>query len=76
MQRAEMSSTQWFGKSVVLQVVIDDLRVPVWGTVLGETEDTLRFAVAFEIEDWLIHIEKSAVQPVVEVDARIDQWSQ
>jgi hypothetical protein len=66
MQQAGMDFIQWLGKSVVLQVVSGDLRVPVWGTILGTTE---QFVCVQVDHDWFIQIEKSTIEAVVEVDA-------
>jgi hypothetical protein len=35
----------WIGQSVILQVADNDLRVPLRGMIVGETETTVRFRV-------------------------------
>ena len=34
----------WMGQPVVMQLSSDDLRVPLRGTVVGETDNVVRFA--------------------------------
>jgi hypothetical protein len=38
-----MDFTQSTHKSAVLQIVVDDLRFPLWGVIVGEAEKTVRF---------------------------------
>jgi hypothetical protein len=66
MQNEGINFTKWIAKRVVLQIVIDDLRVPMWGTIVGETAQ----AVRVQVDDFFIEIEKSTIQAVAEVDTR------
>jgi hypothetical protein len=56
----------WVGKHVLLQVVAGDLKVPVRGTLLGETENALKFRIG---DGWDVEIFKSMVMAVEE-----DSW--
>lgn len=56
----------WVGKHVLLQVVAGDLKVPVRGTLLGETANALKFRIG---EGWDVEIFKSMVMAVEE-----DSW--
>ena len=51
----------WVGQPVVLQVAAGDLRVPLRGMILGETEQVIRFRVD---QAWDIDIYKSMVLAV------------
>jgi hypothetical protein len=48
----------WMGQPVVLRVVTGDLRVPLRGTVLSETNDVVRLRIA---DCWDVDIFKSMV---------------
>jgi hypothetical protein len=57
----------WIGQPVVLQVATADLKVPLRGTIVGESEDTLRFRIG---DCWDIDIYKNMVLAVEE-----DNWA-
>jgi len=59
----ESAYASWFGQSVVLHVATGDLRVPMRGTIVGETDTALRFRIA---ENWDIDIFKTMVLAVEE----------
>jgi hypothetical protein len=48
----------WMGQPVILRVVTGDLRVPLRGRLLSETEEVLRLRIA---DSWDIDIFKSMV---------------
>jgi hypothetical protein len=54
----------WMEQPIVLQVAAGELRVPLRGTIVGETEDALRFRVC---KTWDIGVLKSMVLAVEEV---------
>ena len=54
---------QWAAQSVVLQVKSADLRVPLRGVILGETQQTIRFRVD---DNWDIDIYKHMILAVEE----------
>jgi len=54
---------QWAAQSVVLQVKSADLRVPLRGIILGETQQTIRFRVD---DSWDIDIYKHMILAVEE----------
>ena len=56
----------WVGKNVLLQVAAGDLKVPVRGTIIGETEKSLKFRIG---DGWDVEIFKSMVMGVEE-----DSW--
>jgi hypothetical protein len=58
----------WIGQSVVLQVLTADLRVPLRGIVVGESDEVLRFRVG---EGWDIDIYKNMIL-AVEQDNRAE----
>ena len=51
----------WVGQPVVLQVAAGDLKVPLRGMILGETDEVIRFRVD---QAWDIDIYKSMVLAV------------
>ena len=57
----------WVGQAVVLQVAAGDLRVPLRGTIVGESEDALRFRIG---ENWDIDIYKTMILAIEE-----DSWA-
>ena len=57
----------WIGQTVVLQVAAADLRVPLRGTIVGESEEALRFRVG---ENWDIDIYKAMILAIEE-----DSWA-
>lgn len=57
----------WVGQPVVLQVAAGDLKVPLRGMILGETDEVIRFRVE---QAWDIDIYKSMVLAVEQ-----DQWT-
>lgn len=56
----------WIGQAVILQVATADLRVPLKGTLVGESEEAVRFRVG---EGWDIDIFKSMILAVEQ-----DSW--
>lgn len=56
----------WVGKNVMLQVAAGDLKVPVRGTILGETDKALKFRIG---DGWDVEIFKSMIMAVEE-----DSW--
>jgi hypothetical protein len=57
----------WIGQTVILQVSATDLRVPLRGTIVGESEEALRFRVG---ENWDIDIYKAMILAIEE-----DSWA-
>ena len=53
----------WLGQLVVLQVEAGEMRVPLRGTIVGETPDALRFRIG---EGWDVDIYKTMVLAVEE----------
>ncbi len=51
----------WIGQAVVLQVAAGDLRVPLRGVIVGESEGAVRFRVG---EGWDIDIYKPMILAV------------
>lgn len=60
---------QWADHAVVLQVKSADLRVPLRGIILGETEQSVRFRVD---DSWDIDIYKSMILAVEEEESWMD----
>lgn len=56
----------WIGQSVILQVAADDLRVPLRGVIVGESDTAVRFRVG---EGWDIDIFKPMILAVEQ-----DNW--
>ena len=56
----------WIGQSVVLQVATANLRVPLHGVIVGETEESIRFQIGL----WDIDIYKDMILAVEQ-----DQWA-
>jgi hypothetical protein len=57
----------WVGQAVVLQVAAGDLRVPLRGIIVGETDGAVRFRVG---DAWDIDIFKSMILAVEQ-----DNWA-
>ena len=57
----------WVGQAVILLVAADDLRVPLRGVIVGESETTVRFRVG---EGWDIDIYKPMILAVEK-----DNWA-
>ncbi|MBI3663494.1 MAG: hypothetical protein HY234_10665 [Acidobacteria bacterium] len=57
----------WLGQTVVLQVEAGEMRVPLRGTIVGETPDALRFRIG---EGWDVDIYKAMVLAVEQ-----DNWA-
>ena len=55
----------WIGQTVVLQLSVEDLRAPVRGFIVDESEDTVCFCVGKDCE---VDIPKSMILAVEEVD--------
>ena len=51
----------WIGQPVILQLVAADLRVPLRGIIVAETDDCIRFRVE---QAWDIDIYKSMILAV------------
>jgi hypothetical protein len=56
----------WHGQPVILRVTAGDLRVPLRGTIVGETAQALRFRIG---NGWDVDIYKNMVLAVEE-----DSW--
>lgn len=56
----------WHGQPVILRVTAGDLRVPLRGTIVGETPQALRFRIG---NGWDVDIYKNMVLAVEE-----DSW--
>ena len=63
----ERAYATWLGQTVVLQVEAGDMRVPLRGTIVGESPDALRFRIG---EGWDVDIYKAMVLAVEE-----DNWA-
>jgi len=57
----------WVGQAVVLQVATGELRVPLRGVIVGESEGTVRFRIG---EHWDIDIYKPMILAVEQ-----DNWA-
>jgi hypothetical protein len=57
----------WVGQHVVLQVATGELRVPLRGTIVGESEDAVRFRVG---DGWDVDVFKNMILAVEE-----DNWA-
>lgn len=57
----------WLGQTVVLQVEAGEMRVPLRGTIVGETPDALRFRIG---DGWDVDIYKAMVLAVEQ-----DNWA-
>ncbi len=57
----------WLGQPVVLQVAAGDLKVPVRGTIIGESDAAVRFRIG---EGWDVDIYKAMILAVEE-----DNWA-
>lgn len=58
--------SSWIGQAVVLQVAVSELKVPLRGTILGESDNAVRFRIG---ENWDIDIFKNMILAVEE-----DYW--
>ena len=54
---------RWEGQAVVLQLATGDLRVPLRGIIVGESDDALRFRIG---EGWDVDIYKNMILSVEE----------
>ncbi len=63
----EGAYTTWLGQVVVLQVEAGDMRVPLRGTIVGESPDALRFRIG---EGWDVDIYKTMILAVEQ-----DNWA-
>jgi hypothetical protein len=59
--------TSWVGQAVVLQVATGDLRVPLRGTIIGESEEAVKIRVG---DTWDIDIYKTMILAVEQ-----DSWA-
>jgi hypothetical protein len=57
----------WVGQAVVLQVAAADLRVPLRGTIVGESDDAVRFRIG---NSWDIDVYKTMILAIEE-----DNWA-
>jgi hypothetical protein len=57
----------WMGQAVVLQIATADLRVPLRGTIVGESEEAIRIRVG---DAWDIDIYKPMILAVEQ-----DNWA-
>jgi hypothetical protein len=57
----------WMGQPVVLQVTAGDMRVPLRGTLVGESDNAVRLRIG---ETWEVDIYKSMILAVEE-----DNWA-
>jgi len=57
----------WIGQTVVLQVAAADLKVPLRGIIVGETDEAIQFRVE---QTWDIDIYKSMILAVEQ-----DRWA-
>jgi hypothetical protein len=57
----------WVGQAVVLQVATGDLRVPLRGVIVGESDGAIRFRIG---EGWDIDIYKPMIMAVEQ-----DNWA-
>ncbi len=57
----------WMGQAVVLQVTAGDMRVPLRGTLVGESDNAVRLRIG---ETWEVDIYKSMILAVEE-----DNWA-
>jgi hypothetical protein len=64
-QNMRSAYASWIGQAVVLQVAALDLRVPLRGIVVGESEQALRFRVG---DGWDIDIFKHMILAVEQDD--------
>jgi hypothetical protein len=60
----------WIGQEVVLQVLEADLRVPLRGTVVGESADSVRFRVGdgFDIDifkSMILAVEQAECESII-----------
>ena len=53
----------WVGQAVVLQVAAGEMRVPLRGTVIGESDDAVRLRIG---EGWDIDVYKAMILAVEE----------
>ncbi len=58
--------SNWMGQAVVLQVTAGDLKVPLRGTIVGESDAAVRFRIG---EGWDVDIYKAMILAVEE-----DNW--
>jgi hypothetical protein len=59
----EIGYNGWMGHSVVLQVALGDIRVPLRGKLLRENSDSVRLRIG---EGWDVDIYKAMIQAVEE----------
>jgi hypothetical protein len=61
--QTQSAYASWIGQAVVLQVSASELRVPVRGTVVGESDEAVRIRIG---ENWDVDIYKSMILAVEE----------
>jgi hypothetical protein len=57
----ENAYTAWVGQSVLLQVALGDIKVPLRGTLLKDGNETIRMRIG---EGWDVDIYKSMIMTV------------
>jgi hypothetical protein len=57
----ENAYTAWVGQSVLLQVALGDIKVPLRGTLLKDGSETIRMRIG---EGWDVDIYKSMIMTV------------
>jgi len=62
----ESAFASWVGQAVILQVEAGEMRVPLRGTIVGESADAVRFRIS---DGWDVDIYKAMVRGVQE-----DNW--
>jgi len=65
--QVESAFAVWLGQPVVLQVTSADFHVPLRGTIVGESDEAVRFRIG---ENWDVDIYKSMILAVEE-----DEWT-
>lgn len=63
----ESAYAVWIGQPVILQIAAEDVRVPLRGMIVGESDDFIRFRVE---QAWDIDIYKSMILAVEQ-----DRWT-
>lgn len=66
-EKMQSAYAVWIGQAVVLQVAAADLRVPLRGIIVGETDEAIQFRVE---QTWDIDIYKSMILAVEQ-----DRWA-
>ena len=59
-----MDFTQWIHRFIVVQVIVGELRVPLWGIVISQTAA----AVRIQLDSGCVDVDKSVIKGIVEVE--------